>query len=257
MAAAAAVLGRRSGVASRGTLLVPGRCWAHFDPSRLAQGRWAQRWLLKLYQRFYDIENLFNWNLAFQNWNLRRKNVYYGYTQSMYGVYVAAAHYTLQQKGGVRFAGQEEWYRADRRGNFSWDFLKHKEVPLEAVDASGSSVTYDGLENLVCLKELKYLNLSRCPFIDDWCLSRLQVFGDSLEELRLSGCPRVTERGLASLHHLKNLKHLDLSDLPAVGNRGLVRIMLEECLPQCEIVGIEYQDGLLQQSRSPDRPPPV
>ncbi|XP_078064847.1 distal membrane-arm assembly complex protein 2 [Mustelus asterias] len=154
----------------------------------------------------------------------------------MYGIYVAAAHYILQQRGAVRFAGQEEWLRADRRGSFSWDFLHHKEVPLEAVDASGSSMTYDGLENLVCLKELKHLNLSGCPFIDDWCLSRLYVFADSLEELVLSGCPRVTERGLASLHHLRKLKRLELSDLPAVGSRGLVRILLEEwfaAVPDC------------------------
>ncbi|XP_078389208.1 distal membrane-arm assembly complex protein 2 [Cetorhinus maximus] len=250
---AAAVLGRWAALSSRGTvgayqLLVPHGCWVHSDSSKLAQGHWAQRWLLKLYERFYDIENLFNWSIAFRNWNLRRKNAYYGYTQRTYGSYVAAAYYILQQRGAVRFAGQEEWFRADGRGKFSWDFLNLKEVPLEAVDASGTLMTYDGMENLVCLKELKYLNLSSCPYVNDWCLSRLYVFGDSLQELELSGCPRVTERGLVSLHHLKNLKRLDLSDLPAVDNRGLVRILLEESLPQCKIVGIEYEDGLLQQT---------
>ncbi|XP_067875184.1 distal membrane-arm assembly complex protein 2 [Heterodontus francisci] len=248
-----AALGSWAALSSRGTvgayqLLVPGICRVHSNASKVAQDHWVQRGLRKLYERFYDIENLFNWRVAFQNWNLRRKNAHYGYTQkTQYGIYIMAAYYVLQQRGAVRFAGHEEWFRANRKGGFSWDFLNFKEVPLEAVDASGSSITYDGLENLVCLKELKYLNLSGCPYIDDWCLSRLHVFGDSLEELGLSGCPKVTERGLASLHHLKNLKRLDLSHLPAVDCRGLVRILLEESLPQCEIVGIEYEDGLLQQ----------
>ncbi|XP_067831154.1 distal membrane-arm assembly complex protein 2 [Heptranchias perlo] len=249
----AALLSRWAALSSRKTvrgcqLLVPLSCRTHSDSSKPAQVHWAKQGLLKLYEHFYDIENFFNWSLAFRNWKLRKQNAYYGYTQSMYGAYVAAAYYILCQRGAVRFAGQEEWIQANRRGKFSWDFLTFKEVPLEAIDASHSSITYDGLENLVCLTELKYLSLSNCPYIDDWCLSRLHVFGDSLEELRLSGCPRVTERGLASLHHLKNLKRLDLSDLPSVDNRGLVRILLEESLPQCEIVGIEYEDGLLQQS---------
>ncbi|XP_051900248.1 distal membrane-arm assembly complex protein 2 [Pristis pectinata] len=248
----AAVLSHWLELSSRRTMrgyqvLVPRRCQAHSNPSKPKQVHWMQRGLLKLYERFYDVENLFNWSMALRNWNLRRKNAYYGYTQKTYGIYIAAAYYILSQRGAVRFAGKEEWIRPNKRGKFSWDFLNFREVPLEAVDASGSSITYDGLENLVCLKELKYLSLNNCPYIDDWCLSRLHVFGDSLEELGLAGCPRVTERGLASLHHLKNLKRLDLSDLPSVDNRGLVRILLEESLPQCMVVGIEYEDGLLQQ----------
>uniref|UniRef100_UPI00398E3A9F distal membrane-arm assembly complex protein 2 n=1 Tax=Pristiophorus japonicus TaxID=55135 RepID=UPI00398E3A9F len=234
--------------------LLPRCCQAYSTSSKPAPVHWAQRGLLKLYERFYDVENLFNWSMAFRNWNLRKQNAYYGYTQATYGAYIAAAYYILCQRGAVRFAGQEEWFRANKRGKFSWDFLHLPEVPLEAVDASGSSITYDGMENLVCLKELKYLNLRSCPHVDDWCLSRLQVFGDSLEELGLAGCPRVTERGLASLHHLKNLKRLDLSDLPGVDSPGLVRILLEESLPQCEIVGIEYEDGLVQLPREEQSP---
>ncbi|XP_055519764.1 distal membrane-arm assembly complex protein 2 [Leucoraja erinacea] len=228
-------------------VLAPLRCPARPSSSQPKLVHWTQRGLLKLYQRFYDVENLFNWSIALRNWNLRRKNAYYGYTQKTYGIYIAAAYYILSQRGAVRFAGEEEWIRPNKRGKFSYDFLSLREVPLEAVDASGTSITYDGLDNLVCLKELKYLRLNNCPHVDDWCLSRLHVFGDSLEELGLAGCPKVTERGLASLHHLKNLRRLDLSDLPSVDNRGLLRILLEETLPQCVVVGIKYEDGLLQQ----------
>lgn len=56
---------------------------------------------------------------------------------------------------------------------------------------------------VVHLKALKHLDLSRCRSIDDWGLSRLHVFGDTLQELSLAGCPQVTERGLAALHPLE------------------------------------------------------
>lgn len=54
----------------------------------------------------------------------------------------------------------------------------------------------------VPLKELQSLWLQRCPHVDDWCLSRLHPLASSLQELSLAGCPRVSERGLACLHHL-------------------------------------------------------
>ncbi|XP_069763552.1 distal membrane-arm assembly complex protein 2 isoform X2 [Narcine bancroftii] len=184
----------------------PLRCQAHSISSQPKQVHWAQRGLLKLYEHFHDVETLFNWITALRKWNLRRKNAFYGYTQKMYGIDIAAAFYILSQKGAVCFAGKDEWIRPNKRGKFSWDFLNFREVPVEAVDASGTSINYNGLENLLCLKELRYLSLNNCPHIDDWCLSRLHVFADSLVELSLAGCPRVTERGLASLHHLSTPK---------------------------------------------------
>ncbi|XP_066438094.1 distal membrane-arm assembly complex protein 2-like isoform X5 [Eleutherodactylus coqui] len=160
------------------------------------------------------------------------------------------------RKNKNEFHGHPEWFRPDRLGRYTWDFLRHKDVPIECVDLSGSVATYDGLSNIVKLRELRELNLSRCAYIDDWALSRLHVWKDSLEVLSLAGCLRVTERGLASLHHLRNLKHLDVSDLPAVSHKGLVMILMEEMLPACEIVGIDYTDGLYTEDQ-PASPEPV
>lgn len=47
-----------------------------------------------------------------------------------------------------RFVGQSEWFRANRRGKFSWDFLNHENTPLEEVDMSYTIINYRGLENL-------------------------------------------------------------------------------------------------------------
>ena len=55
----------------------------------------------------------------------------------------------------------------------------------------------------MALKELQVLWLQRCPHVDDWCLSRLHPLASSLQELSLAGCPKISERGLACLHHLQ------------------------------------------------------
>lgn len=55
--------------------------------------------------------------------------------------------------------------------------------------------------------------------------------------------PRL-RTGLACLHHLQNLRRLDISDLPAVSNPGLTQILVEEMLPNCQVVGVDWAEGL-------------
>ncbi|XP_075773942.1 distal membrane-arm assembly complex protein 2 isoform X1 [Pelodiscus sinensis] len=198
-----------------------------------------QRFLRYLCSRFYDIESLVDWSAKLHFKNLRRKNAYCGYTRNLYGDNIAAAYFALSLHGGVRFQGQERWFRAERHGTFNSDFLQFRDVPVEAIDLAGSVVNYHGLDNLVKLTALKSLDLSRCPNVDEWALSRLHVFAETLEELSLAGCPQVTERGLACLQQLENLRRLDLSHLPAVPCQGLLRILVEEMLPGCEVVGLD------------------
>ncbi|XP_067412774.1 distal membrane-arm assembly complex protein 2 [Emydura macquarii macquarii] len=195
-----------------------------------------------LCDRFYDIEYLVAWSIRHEDDKIIKKNTYHGNIKEVYGENIAAADFALSNRGGVRFQGQEKWLRPDVRGKYSKDFLELRDLPVEAIDLSGSILNYNGLDNLVLLKGLKSLNLSCCPNIDDWSLSRLHVFKDSLEELSLAGCPQVTERGLACLHQLECLRRLDVSYLPSVSNKGLIRILVEEMLPQCEIVGLDYGD---------------
>nr|XP_042128782.1 distal membrane-arm assembly complex protein 2 isoform X6 [Peromyscus maniculatus bairdii] len=146
----------------------------------------------------------------------------------------------------------KEWIRPNDRGHFPTEFMKFQEVPVEAVDASGCAINYQGMSNLLPLKELRSLSLQRCPNVDDWCLSRLYLLANSLQELSLAGCPRVSERGLACLHHLQNLQRLDISDLPAVSHPGLIQILVEEMLPHCEVLGADWAQGL---KLEPDQQP--
>lgn len=173
--------------------------------------------------------------------------------QEKYGPYVAGAVFILKQGGAVKFQDKEEWIRPNNRSHFLAEIQKFQNVPVEAVDASGCAINYQGLSNLLPLKELRSLSLQRCPNLDDWCLSRLYLLAGSLQELSLAGCPRISERGLACLHHLQNLRRLDISDLPAVSHPGLTQILVEEMLPHCEVLGADWAQNL---KLEPDKQPP-
>ncbi|XP_030742101.1 distal membrane-arm assembly complex protein 2 isoform X2 [Echinops telfairi] len=149
------------------------------------------------------------------------------------------------------FQGQE-WIGPNGYSQFRQGFLKFQTVPIEAVDASGCALNYNGLDNLLPLKELQTLSLQRCPHVDDWCLSHLYPLAHSLRELSLAGCPRVSERGLACLHHFQNLRRLDISSLPAVSNPSLTQILVEEMLPSCEVLGVDWTHGM---KLAPEEPP--
>lgn len=48
----------------------------------------------------------------------------------------------------LRYVGQDDWFRVDKRGKFSWDFLNHKNTPIEEVDLSHSLINFTGLQSL-------------------------------------------------------------------------------------------------------------
>uniref|UniRef100_A0A8C3VWF6 Distal membrane-arm assembly complex protein 2 n=1 Tax=Catagonus wagneri TaxID=51154 RepID=A0A8C3VWF6_9CETA len=191
---------------------------------------------------FCDVEAVREYLLRKQVLKVHQKNRSFTYIKERYGPYIAGACFIWKQGGAVRFQGNE-WIRSGH-GLSPLEFRKFQEVPVEAVDASGCAINYQGLDNLLALKELQSLSLQHCPHVDDWCLSRLHQLADSLQELSLAGCPRVSERGLACLHHLQNLRRLDISDLPAVSSPGLTQILVEEMLPNCEVRGSDWARGL-------------
>ncbi|XP_031139564.1 distal membrane-arm assembly complex protein 2 [Sander lucioperca] len=225
-------------------LIVARRQWSS---SSVSSPPLHTRLLLFLTQRFYDVEMLLSWGSQLRRRGIQKKNVYYGYTQKLYGSDIAAAYYILSLKGGFRYVGQPEWFRANQRGKFNWDFLKHKDTPLEEVNMSYTVINYTGLGNLEGQKSLRTLSLRGCPEVDDWFLARLHIFQDSLEELDISHCPRITTAGLAALRNLKGLRRLDVSSLPGISSPGLVVILLEEMLPQCQITATGYDHSLRQE----------
>ncbi|XP_047450274.1 distal membrane-arm assembly complex protein 2 isoform X2 [Mugil cephalus] len=171
-----------------------------------------RRLLLFLTQRFYDVEMFLSWRFKLKRNHVQTQNAYYGYTEKYYGPDIASAYFILCLRGGFRFVGQSEWFRADQRGKFNWDFLNYKDTPLEEVDLSFTVINYRGVANLERQRFLRTLKLQGCPEVDDWFLARLHVLQDSLEELDISHCPRITTGGLAALRNLK------VGDHPAGGD---------------------------------------
>ncbi|XP_055369855.1 distal membrane-arm assembly complex protein 2 isoform X2 [Betta splendens] len=162
-----------------------------------------RRLLRFLTQRFYDVEELLEWSVRMKKEGIQKKNAYYGFTEQFYGSDIAAGHFVLNMRGGFRYTGQTDWFRANQRGKFNWDFLTYKDTPLEEVDMSYTVINYRGLDNLVGQQSLKTLSLRGCPEVDDWFLGRLHVFQNCLEELDISHCPQITTGGLAALRNLK------------------------------------------------------
>ncbi|XP_031716789.1 distal membrane-arm assembly complex protein 2 [Anarrhichthys ocellatus] len=229
----------------RSTLLVVAR--RPWSSSSASSPPLHTRFLLFLTQRFYDVEMLLSWGSQQRRKGIQRRNAYFGYTRGLYGADIAAAYYILSLRGGFRYVGQSDWFRADRRGKFNWDFLTHKDTPLEEVNMSYTVINYSGLGNLKGQKSLRTLSVRGCPEVDDWFLARLHVFQDSLEELDISHCPHITIGGLSALKNLKGLRRLDVSSLPRISSPGLVVILLEEMLPHCQIIATGYDHSLRQE----------
>uniref|UniRef100_UPI0037E75540 distal membrane-arm assembly complex protein 2 n=1 Tax=Semicossyphus pulcher TaxID=241346 RepID=UPI0037E75540 len=206
-----------------------------------------RRLLLFLTQRFYDIEMILSWMSQQKRRGIQKKNAYYGYTKRFHGPDIAAAYYILSMKGAFRYVGQSEVFHAHQSGKFNWDFLNHKDTQLEEVNMSDTLINYTGLENLEGQRSLRTLSVRGCPEVDDWFLARLHVFQDSLEELDISHCPRITAGGLAALRNLKGLRRLDVSSLPRISSPGLIVILLEEMLPRCQITATGYDFRLSQE----------
>lgn len=146
----------------------------------------------------------------------------------------------------VRFQGHDNWSEFDWR---RWRLVGAPEVYepgwyVEAIDASGSTLVYEGFNNLRNLMMLKYLDVSYNDYIDNWCVDRITgEYHESLEHLDLSGCVAVTAGGLECLWRLKNLKTLVLYDLDHIQDLPLLCILLLEIFPHLDIKGVDYIDA--------------
>lgn len=155
---------------------------------------------------------------------------------------LAATYFVINGGGKVRFAGHPRWISNEdkEKSMLPQRFAKSQ---IEAVDLSGTPITYEGLKNFENVKCLKWLSLRNCPQIDDWCLDMLSlVCHQHLEHLDLSSCRGITDRGIPALHRLRNLKTLVMEDLGQLEHKELIAILLEESLPSCNIQGISFTD---------------
>lgn len=196
---------------------------------------------------------------GFQRWNKRRKETLFLLDQSyiperhkILGPDLASAHFIVHRGGGVKFVGEDIWVRKDEDNNYNLPSQYKPHMYLEEIDASGIPLAYEGFDNLVNLLHLKTFILHESPYLDDWCLDRFHQFR-SLEHLDISGCQQVTERGICTLHKLKNLKKLNLTGVSGAKNTELICLLLEDILPQLCIEGVNYMDTSILGENSPKK----
>uniref|UniRef100_A0A0K0DBS2 ATP synthase subunit s, mitochondrial n=1 Tax=Angiostrongylus cantonensis TaxID=6313 RepID=A0A0K0DBS2_ANGCA len=108
---------------------------------------------------------------------------------------LAAAHFLVHRGASVKFVGDDTWYKKDKNNRYNLPGTKIPDLYLEAIDASGTELMFEGFENLQSLNHLRMLRLADCPYIDDWALSRIGGMMNRLEMLDLSGCHRVSAKG--------------------------------------------------------------
>jgi len=156
---------------------------------------------------------------------------------------LAAAHFLCHRNCRVRFRGHKEWTELQGTGTLD---IPATYVPgwyIEAIDCSTSTLVFEGLQNLRNLHYIKYLDLSYCDHIDEWCLDRISgEYSETLEYINLSGCRALNWNGLEVLWRFKNLKTLVLKDMDHVEDLTMICLLLLDVFPDLKIIGAEYLD---------------
>lgn len=152
------------------------------------------------------------------------------------GANLATAHFLIPRGGRVRFKGNAHWVEPNEKSKLPITYDPH--YILEAVDVNGLDLYYEGLSNLCGLTKLKWLSLKDCKNIDDWGLDKISAEFPELEHLDISGCEKITERGLESLYRMSKLKKLIITNHNKSVAFELSCLMLEDCIPglTCEIL---------------------
>ncbi|XP_035675531.1 uncharacterized protein LOC118415222 isoform X2 [Branchiostoma floridae] len=186
---------------------------------------------------FNELHYWFEMKLVRDGRKLLLRNSLTSWYITQFNTEIAVALWVLQLRGAVRYKNQEEWHRGNYR---KLPVRQLIEETVEAVDLSGTDISFNGLSNLELLDDMTELRLADCPYVDDFCLSKLHEFSGKLVYLDISRCPLVTERGLSSLHNVRSLQVVKMEEMPKVKYKELIALMMEEVMPWCKFEGVDY-----------------
>uniref|UniRef100_A0A0N5A9C0 ATP synthase subunit s-like protein n=1 Tax=Syphacia muris TaxID=451379 RepID=A0A0N5A9C0_9BILA len=158
---------------------------------------------------------------------------------------LAAAYFLVHRGAAVKFVGDDVWIKRNKWGRYKLPPRRVPDLYLEAVDASGTELLFEGFDNLADLEHLRLLRLASCPFVNDWMLCRIgTMFSHTLEMLDLSGCGRITAKGLAGLKEMKKLRYLRLEGLDHIKDIAKTALLLESSIPGLTVLGLDYERAL-------------
>lgn len=148
---------------------------------------------------------------------------------------LAAAHFIIFRGGSVKFLHEKEWKQVNDEGDYNLPTKFHPGWKVEAIKCDYMTLYYEGLENIRCLPNMKFLSFHNVKTFDDWCLDR--VSGSEfvrLEVLDLSGT-KITANGLQCLYRIPTLKLLIVDDPKVSVEFELACALLEEAIPKLKI----------------------
>ncbi|KTF89084.1 hypothetical protein cypCar_00016466 [Cyprinus carpio] len=146
----------------------------------------------------------------------------------------AAAEWLLRCGAKVRFRGFDRWQH-DYNGLPTGPLGRYL---IEAIDATESCIMYRGFDHLEGLEHVEEIRFNKCIYIEDACMERLsqiKTLQDSLKNMTIVSCGNVTDKGIITLHNLRNLEWLLLSDLPGVKDKDQTVDRLQTALPRLTI----------------------
>jgi hypothetical protein len=219
-----------------------------YDFSVKGIGRWIEKKKLdqELFEQRYNLLILkidFQTNLV--DWFLR----YFPARQQFLGPDLAAAHFIVFRGGSVRFEGGTKWIKDYDDEQNGLPNKRVKGLHLEAIDASGMNLYHVALSNMTYLSNLKWLSLADNPNVDDWFLDSVTGEYETLEYLDISGCKKVTDRGIAILSRLSKLKELRVENVTDTIELRLACLSLEEYLPRLVVKGIDHSLPLAEEAQ--------
>ncbi|CAB3364951.1 Hypothetical predicted protein [Cloeon dipterum] len=200
---------------------------------------------LKIMQKKYDfsLKGFMNWVEKMKLNREKFRQRYIPERHRILGPDLATAHFIVFRGGSVRFHNGKKWIKEYEDENMNLPSKFVPDVHLEAVDASNINLMYHALQNFVFLEKLKWLSFANNKYLDDWFLDKLSGEFNALEYLDISGCKRVTHKGISILHRLENLKELHVADMSSEVEFKLACLSLQESKPQLEIRGLDLSDA--------------
>ncbi|OQR70672.1 ATP synthase subunit s protein-like, partial [Tropilaelaps mercedesae] len=161
---------------------------------------------------------------------------------SFLGGELAAATFVVHRGAAVRFHGKDRWISRDpETEEYDLPRVFTPNLDVEAIDMRDFHIIPKGFENLRGCGSLRSLAMKNQPFVDDWCLDTISaLFHPTLEYIDVTGCPKVTERGLSVLHRCKNLRVIYMNNMSNVKDAELLAMHLEDALPCVQIDGVDY-----------------
>ncbi|XP_011505280.1 PREDICTED: ATP synthase subunit s, mitochondrial [Ceratosolen solmsi marchali] len=142
----------------------------------------------------------------------------------------ACAEWLLRNGAFIKWCGSKKYLK-----DYNLIPQEMSHLQLQSVDATDSAIHHVGFLYFSGCKHIEQIKLIQCPYVENEALSLLSCIKDSLKDIEVMKCKRITDEGLLHLKNLIYLENLKLGDMPSIKNKSNVLTELSAALPNCKI----------------------